>query len=145
MNTYCLKCRTSNADIDPKMVKTKNNRLLMQSKCGTKKARFVKEQDAKGLLRQLGIKTPLSKIPLLNVLFYVYKMDEIINKFLLVGDKFMPEMHLRQKNKERIDKFLQTGNSDFIYKNELDKACFQHDMAYGKSKDLVKRTQSDKV
>ena len=49
------------------------------------------------------------------------------------------------KNKERIEKFMQTGNTDFIYRNELDKACFQHDMAYGKSKDLVKRTQSDKV
>ena len=84
-------------------------------------------------------------------------MNEIIKNFLLVGDKFMPEMHLRQpgftyspcgpftKNKERIEKFLKTGHTDFIYKNELDKACFQHDMAYGKSKDLVKRTQSDKV
>ena len=69
----------------------------------------------------------------------------------------MPEMHLKQpgftysacgpftKNKERIEKFMKTGNTDFIYKNELDKACFQHDMAYGKSKDLVKRTQSDKA
>ena len=84
-------------------------------------------------------------------------MNDIINKFLFVGDKFMPEMHLRQpgftysacgpftKNKERIEKFIQSGNTDFIYKNELDKACFQHDMAYGKSKDLVKRTQSDKA
>ena len=84
-------------------------------------------------------------------------MNEIVNKFLLVGDKFMPEMHLKQpgstystcgpftKNKERIEKFMQTGNTDFIYRNELDKACFQHDMAYGKSKDLIKRTQSDKV
>ena len=84
-------------------------------------------------------------------------MNEIVNKFLLVGDKFMPEMHLKQpgftysacgpfpKNKERIEKFLQTGNTDFIYRNEFDKACFQHDMAYGKTKDLVKRTQSDKV
>ena len=84
-------------------------------------------------------------------------MNEIVNKFLLVGDKFMPEMHLKQpgftysacgpftKNKERIEKFMQTGNTDFIYRNELDKACFQHDMAYGKSKDLAKRTQSDKV
>ena len=83
-------------------------------------------------------------------------MNEIINKFLLVGDKFMPEMHLKQpgvtysaspftENKKRIEKFMQTGNTDFIYKNELDKACFQHDMAYGKSKDLVKRAQSDKV
>ena len=84
-------------------------------------------------------------------------MNEVINKFLLAGDKFMPEMHLRQpgftysacgpftKNKERIQKFMQTGNTDFIYKNELDKASFQHDMAYSKSKHLVKRTQSDKV
>ena len=83
-------------------------------------------------------------------------MNEIVNKFLLVGDKFMPEMHLKQpgftysacgpftKNKERIEKFMQTGNTDFIYRNELDKACFQHDIAYVKSKDLVKRTQSDK-
>ena len=53
-------------------------------------------------------------------------------------------VHL-QKNKERIEKFMQRGNTDFIYKIELDKACFQHGMAYGKSKDLVKRIQSDKV
>ena len=84
-------------------------------------------------------------------------MNEVVNKFLLVGDKFKPEMHLKQpgftysacgpftKNKKRIEKFMQTGDTNFIYKNELDKACFQHDMAYGKSKDLVKRTQSDKV
>ena len=83
-------------------------------------------------------------------------MNEIVNKFLLVGDKFMPEMHLKQsgftysacgpftKNKERIEKFMQTGNMGFTYKNELDKACCMHDMAYGKSKDLVKRSQSDK-
>ena len=69
----------------------------------------------------------------------------------------MPEMHLKQpgltystcgpftKSKERIEKFMQTGNTNFIYKNELDKAGFKHDMAYGKSKSLVKRTQSDKV
>ena len=72
MNTYCLKCKTNTDNIDPKMIKTKNNRLLMQSKCSvcmTKKSRFVKEPDAKGLLSNLGIKTPLSKIPLLNVLF----------------------------------------------------------------------------
>ena len=72
MNTYCLKCKTNTSYIGPKMVETKNNRLLMQSKwsvCGTKKSRFVKEQDAKGLLSNLGIKTPLSKISLFNVLF----------------------------------------------------------------------------
>ena len=69
----------------------------------------------------------------------------------------MPEMNLKQpgfmysacdpftKSKQRIKKFMQTENTNFIYKNELDKACFQHDMAHGKSKDLVKRTQSNKV
>ena len=69
----------------------------------------------------------------------------------------MPEIHLKQpgfnysacglltRNKERIEKFMQTGNTDFIDRNELDKACFQHDIAYGKSKDLTKRTRLDKV
>ena len=73
MKTYCLKCKKDTHNIHPKMVKTKkNNRLLMQSKCSvceTKKSRFVKKQDAKGLLSNLGIKTPLNKILLLNVLF----------------------------------------------------------------------------
>ena len=72
MLTYCVKCRKGTENIDPKMVRTKNNRLVMQSKCpvsGIKKSRFVKEQVAKALLSNLGIKTPLSKILLLNVLF----------------------------------------------------------------------------
>ena len=84
-------------------------------------------------------------------------MNEIVNNFLLAGDKFMPEMHLRQlqfvysacgpftKNKEIIQKFKETGDTSCIYKNELDKACFQHDMAYGDFKDLAKRTAADKV
>ena len=67
-------------------------------------------------------------------------MNEIANKFLLEGDKFMTEMHLKQpgftysvcgpftKNKERIEKFMQTGSTDYISKNELDKATFQHGM-----------------
>ena len=78
-------------------------------------------------------------------------MNEIVNTFWLVGDKFLLEIHLMQrgftcsacgpftKNKERIEKFMD-GNTNFIYKNELDKSCFQHEMAYGKWKDLVKRT-----
>ena len=72
MKTCCLKCRKDTENIDPKIVRTKNNRLIMQPKCslcGIKKSRFVKEQEAKGLLSYLGIKTPLSKIPLLNILF----------------------------------------------------------------------------
>ena len=84
-------------------------------------------------------------------------MSEIVNKFLLVGDKFMPGMHLRQpgftysacgpftKNKERIKRFKETGDRSYIFKNELDKACFQHDMAYGDFEDLTKRTAADKV
>ena len=84
-------------------------------------------------------------------------MNEIINNFLLAGDNFMPEMHLRQpgftfsacgpftKNKERIQNFKETGDTDYIYKNELDKACFQDDIAYGDFKDLKKRTIADKV
>ena len=72
MKTYCVKCRKDTENVDPKMVETKNGRLLMQSKCtdcGIKKSRFVKEQEAKVFLSNLGIKTPLSKILLLNVLF----------------------------------------------------------------------------
>ena len=72
MKTYCVKCKKDTDNIDPKMFRTKNNRLLMQSKCSVcknKKSRFVKEQEAKGLLSNLGINTPLSKIPLLNVSF----------------------------------------------------------------------------
>ena len=84
-------------------------------------------------------------------------MNEIVNKFLLVGDKFMSEMHLRQpgftysacgpftKNKERIQKFKETGDASYIYKNELDKACFQHDLAHGDFQDLARRTTADKV
>ena len=84
-------------------------------------------------------------------------MNDIINNFLLAGDKFMPEMHSKQpgftysacgpfpKHKQRIQKFKQTGDTNYIYRNELDKACFQHDAAYSESKGLAKRTQSDKV
>ena len=84
-------------------------------------------------------------------------MNNIINKFLLAGNKFIPEMHLRQprfvysacgpftRHKERIKKFKQTGDTHYIYRNELDKACFQHDSAYADHKDLINRTKSDKV
>ena len=74
MKTYCMKSRKDTENIDPKMIRAKNNSIIMQSKCpiyGIKKRRFVKEQEVKGLLSNLGIKTPLSKILLLNVLFSV--------------------------------------------------------------------------
>ena len=84
-------------------------------------------------------------------------MNEIANEFLLACDTFMPEMHLKQtvftysacgpftKNKERIQKFKVTEDTNYIYKNELNKACFQHDIAYGDFKNLKRRTFSDKV
>ena len=84
-------------------------------------------------------------------------MNETVNKFLLTGDKFLLEMLLKQpgftysacglftKNKEKILKFMLTGNTNYIYKTDLDKAYFQHDMAYGENKDLTKRTQLEKV
>ena len=84
-------------------------------------------------------------------------MNNIINKFLLVGDKFMSEMHLRQpqfvysacgpftRHKERIKEFKRTGDTLLLYRNELDKACFKHDSAYTDHKDLINRTKSDKA
>ena len=84
-------------------------------------------------------------------------MNKTINKFLLAGDKFMPELNLRQsgftysacgpftKHEERIKKFNQTGDTRYIYRNDLDKACFQHDSAYADNKDLINRTRADKV
>ena len=81
-------------------------------------------------------------------------MNEIVNKFLLAGNKFISEMHLRElgftyglftKNKERIQKSKETEDSQYIYQNELDKACFQHDMAYEDFKDLTRGTASNKI
>ena len=84
-------------------------------------------------------------------------MNEIVNEFLLAGEKFMSEMHWKQpgftysaygpftKNKEKVQKFKDTGDTSYIYKNELDKVCFQHDMAYGEFKYLKRRTYSDNV
>ena len=83
-------------------------------------------------------------------------MDVIVNKFLLTSDKFMLEIHLKQprftysvygpftRNKERNGKFKETEDTSYIYKNDLDKACFQHDIAYGDFKDLKRRTASHK-
>ena len=86
-----------------------------------------------------------------------YKINEINVNFLLTGDRFVPEMHLRQqgftysacgpftKNKERTQKFKETGESRYVYQSELDKACFQHDMIYRDFKDVVKITDSGKI
>ena len=87
----------------------------------------------------------------------LFKMNKIINKFLLTGNKFMVELHLNQpeftysacgpftKHRERIQKFRKTGNLKHLYRNELDKACFAHHAAFSYSKDLAKSTISDKI
>ena len=84
-------------------------------------------------------------------------MNEIVNRFLLAGDNFMPEINLKQpgftysacgpfiKNKERTQKFKGTGDTKYIYRNALDKACFQCDMAYGYFKNLARRAASDNI
>ena len=86
-----------------------------------------------------------------------YEMNDLFNKFSSTGGTFMPKMNLKQpafiysackpftKNKERIQKLKKTGDTKYIYKNKLDKACFQHDMAYGDFRDLEIRTSSDNV
>ena len=156
MKSYCLKCRKNTENINLKVSKTSNGRTMLLSNCAicnSKNSRFIKNQEAKGLLSNLGIRTPLSKVPILgDILFEMYKVNEIVHKFLLAGDKCMPEMHLKQpgftysacgsftKIKERIQKFKKTRDTSYVYKNELDKACFQHDMAYGDCKDSKKNS-----
>ena len=85
----------------------------------------------------------------------IINMNNIINKFLLAGDKLVTEMHLRQcqfvysacgpftRHKERIKEFKRTGDTRLLYRNELDKACFKHDAAYSKYKDVENRLISD--
>ena len=157
-----MKCRKNTETKNPKVVKTKNRRIMLLSECtvcDSKISKFIKQQEARGLLSKLtGIIVPiLSDLPIANISFQKYKMNAIVNKLLLAGDKFMPEMNLRQpgftygacelftKNKKRIKKIKETGDSRYIYQNKLDKACFQNAMANGDYKYLNRRTAADKV
>ena len=130
MSSCYLKCRKNTGNINPEVARTINDKITTLSKCaicGIKKSRLKKQ--ASEILSNLGLKTPLIKIPLLG-----YKMIKILNKFLLAGGKFMPEMYLRKprftcsacgpftKNKEF--KNLKKQETQDISKNELDKACF---------------------
>ena len=153
MLSYCLKCRKNTESKNPEVVKIKNGRIILLSKCAvcnSKKSNFLKEQESKGLLSNLmGMKIP--------VLSEKDKMNAIVNKLFLAGDRFILEMHLKQlgftysaggsfiKNTERIKQIKETGDSSYIYQNELDEACFQHDMIYEDFKDLNRRTAADKV
>ena len=141
---------------------TKNGRIKLLSKCSvcsSEKSKFRKEQGAKSILSNLlEVKVPiLSDIPLQNTFFKKYKMNALVNKLLLAGDKFIPEMHLKQQrftysaygpfteNNERIKIFKETGDSRYIHQYELDKACFQHDMVFGDFKDLNRRTAAHDI
>ena len=133
---------------------------MLLSKCAVrnnKKSRFMKQQEASRLLTQLGIRTRLSNIPILGDTFIwdYKKMNAIINNFLLDGDNFMPEMHLRQPEyrwkacrplrkhvKDRIQKFKDTRDIRFICQNKLNKV---YDIAYGVYNDLPRRTTSEKA
>ena len=103
MLSYCLKCGENTKSISPLVLQAINGRITISSKCvacDTKKSRFIKKEEAKGLLSNLRIRKLLSKIPVLRDILFLaillYKMNCIMNKFLLAGDKFMPEIHLRQ-------------------------------------------------
>ena len=122
MLSYCLKCRKNTESKNLKVIRTKNRGIKLLSKCevgDSKKSNFIKEQEASGLLSSLGIKTTLSKTPLVVNLFKStkqvntrYKMNETADKSLLAGDKFVSEMpgnmdlhillagHLQKKNKD---------------------------------------------
>ena len=113
-----------------------------------KKSRFIKEHKASGLITSsLGFKSRFKGISLLGNIFYMYKINEIIKKFLFSGDKFILETHLRRhkftysarerftKNKQKHKNLKKLEIQDIIYQKELDKAYFQHDMAYGDFKD----------
>ena len=115
--------------------------LSKYAMCDSEKSRFIKKQEVSGLLGNLEIRTTLSKIPLLcDILFWKYGMNKIVKELLIAGDKFMPETHLRKpdftyticglssKNKERVKGFKEARDSRCIYQNELDKACFQHNL-----------------
>ena len=124
MLSYCLKCkkRKNTENINLAVLKTSNGKIMMLSRCdnvAVKNSDFIKEQEASGILSSLGLETPLSEIPLLGDIFFEcnsieWNSFDIIKKHLLVGDTFMPEMHLEQpqftystcgpftKSKERI-------------------------------------------
>ena len=95
MKSYCLKFKKDTENISSRVSNTSNGRTMILSKCaicGSKKSRFIKNQEAKGLLSNLGVRTPLSKVPILgDISFWRYKMNEIVNKFLLAGDTFIPK------------------------------------------------------
>ena len=122
MKSSCLKCRKDTGNIDPKFSSNSNSKAIILSVCnGRKKSRFIKNQEAKVRLSNLGIKTPLSKVPILGDILFCgvcIKITEVVDKFLLTGDKFMPEMHLKQPRftYSAFGPFTKTKETSYIYK-----------------------------
>ena len=142
METNCVICKKNTENENSSVRKTKQNRLSLLSNytfCVQQKSTFAKNKE------------------LNNVSSIYFKLNEIIDKFLLAGDKFLPELYLKQpgfiysasrpftKHRERISKFRIIVNLKHSYRTELPKACFSHDTAYSDRKDLANRTISDQI
>ena len=107
MSSCCLKFSKNTESINPRVLERNNRKKMILSKCtiyGSKKSRSIKKQEATGILCNLVLKTPLNKIPLLGGILFknavplnaIINMNGMVDKFILVGDKFMPEIHLTQ-------------------------------------------------
>ena len=160
MKWYCLKCKKDTENKNSRVSNASNGRIMILSNCAicdSKKSRFIKNEETKGLLSNLGVRTQLSKVPILGDILMCIKMNEIINKFVLAGENCMPQMHLKQagftystygpftKNKEKNKKLKEIG--DISTKINLIRHAFSMTgmMTYRDFKDLARRTASDKV
>ena len=119
MKWYCLQCKKDTENKNSRVSNASNGRTMILSNCAicdSKKSRFIKNEETKGLLSNLGVRTQLSKVPKLGDILMCIKMNEIINKFVLAGENCMPQIHLKQpgftystygpfiKNKEKTKK-----------------------------------------
>ena len=148
MKIYCVSFRKNTAKKSSSANRSKQNRLMLVSNgnvCGKKKPRFIRNPEGNRLeVHQ-------------RVILIKFKINKLVNKFLLAGDKFMPTLHLRQpgftfsacgpftKHRERILKIRKTDNIRNLHRNEFDKVYFTHDAAYAHSKNVAKRTISEKI
>ena len=101
MLSYCLNCTDNTDNKSPKVVRTKNGRIILLSKCAvcnSKESKYFRQQEDRGILSNLTGVIILIRcdLPIRNILFWKYKMNKILNKLLLAGDKFMPTIHLKQ-------------------------------------------------
>ena len=129
IETYCFSCKKYAPNKVSSVRKTKQSILMLLSNyaaCGKKKSTFIKSKETSN---------------------NQFKKNKIINKVVLTGDKFMPKLHLKQPGfiYSACGPFTKTGKLKYLYRNELDKACFTHNATYSESKHLAKRTISDKI